>query len=95
MIFMGTPHRGSSHAVWAGLLSRVINTLTLSSTLRGDLLDELKTKSQTLSTISSQFVQRAKGLQIVSFYETKGIGLASNIVSSHLVKATAINNPGL
>ena len=77
---MGTPHRGSTYAVWAKTVSNIVNTLTLSSSIRGDLLQDLKTKSKTLQTISSQFVQRTTKLQIVSFYERQGLGTSTNLV---------------
>lgn len=77
---MGTPHRGSTYAVWAKTVSNIVNTLTLSSPIRGDLLQDLKTKSKALQTISNQFVQRSTKLQIVSFYERRGIGSAANLV---------------
>lgn len=80
---MGTPHRGADLASWGAMLSRLVNTLTLSSIIRTDLLRDLGTKSKCLQLISRQFVQRASIIQIISFYERKGTGTSSNLVSFH------------
>ena len=68
-MFMGTPHRGASAAVWATMFSKIINVVTLSRTLRADLLKDLESNAKTLQEVSSQFVQRATPLRIVSCTE--------------------------
>jgi hypothetical protein len=81
IVFMGTPHRGADLASWGALLSRLVNTMTLSSAVRTDLLRDLKTRSKTLQIISRQFVQRGNRINIVSFYERKATRSLSTLVS--------------
>ena len=74
VMFMGTPHRGSDVAFWSKFFRSFANTLTLGN-IRTSLLKDLEPKSETLSAISSAFVERGKRLQkIFSFYEQRGIG---------------------
>ncbi|KAH8647072.1 hypothetical protein BGZ60DRAFT_570501 [Tricladium varicosporioides] len=80
IVFLGTPHRGSEHASLGALFAGLTNALTLSSSVRADLLRDLQPKSETLQVISRQFVQRANYLHIVSFYERRGIGMTSNLI---------------
>lgn len=77
---MGTPHRGSDAANWSKILGRVANIPLLGS-IRTDLLEDLKPKSELLMTISSDFVERGAGLSIFSIYERKFIpGLMDLVV---------------
>jgi hypothetical protein len=69
VIFMGTPHRGSSLASFALLAANLINTASFSRTLRKDLLKNLEEKSEALMEISRQFVHRTPSLKIISFIE--------------------------
>lgn len=71
IIFLGTPHRGSKVADLGKILSTIVNSLTLSAAIRSPLLNDLRSKSGVLQTISRQFVMRSKDLQIISFYETE------------------------
>ncbi|KAF2398705.1 hypothetical protein EJ06DRAFT_89082 [Trichodelitschia bisporula] len=80
IVFFGTPHRGADLASRAEKIGRVPNALAFGSALRTDLLRVLKAKSDPLQAISRQFVQRAKNMQIVSFYERRGIGTRSNLI---------------
>lgn len=80
IVFLGTPHRGSDHASLGKIFAALINVLTFTSAMRTDLLRDLQTKSNTLQVISRQFVQRAKHLQIVSFYERKNTSMISSLV---------------
>jgi hypothetical protein len=67
-MFMGTPHRGSDAAFWAGILGSIADVLTLGS-IRTKLLQDLQPKSACLGSICSQFVERAKSLRIFTIYE--------------------------
>jgi hypothetical protein len=69
IVFMGTPHRGSDIALWAAMISEIVNATSVSSTLRTELLRDLGLKSMVLRDISRQFVPRASMLAIVSFVE--------------------------
>jgi hypothetical protein len=66
---MGTPHRGSELVSWAILLSNLIGIATLGQGIRKELVRSLDKDSDMLTDISSQFVQRSKGLKIMSFIE--------------------------
>ena len=73
ILFMGTPHRGADVAFWSGILGTLANGLTLGQGVRTDLLGHLKTKSNILGAICTQFVERGAGLQVVTFFERKKI----------------------
>ncbi|KXS98970.1 hypothetical protein AC578_4979 [Pseudocercospora eumusae] len=68
IMFFGTPHRGSEIASWSTIFSNLAS-LTTAGQIRSDLLKNLESSSSTLRDISTQFVSRATGLQIVTFYE--------------------------
>ncbi|KAF7198642.1 Protein SERAC1 [Pseudocercospora fuligena] len=68
IMFFGTPHRGSEIASWSTIFSNLAS-LTTAGQIRSDLLKNLESSSITLRDISTQFVARAAGLQIVTFYE--------------------------
>lgn len=65
---MGTPHHGAETAFWAETLGKLADVLHLRSD-KCDLLTELEPKSALLGEICSQFLEKARGLQIFSFYE--------------------------
>lgn len=70
IVFFGTPHRGSSLASWGTLLSNVASLATLGTSTNWRLPKDLETQSAVLRDISKSFVDRAKNLQLISFYET-------------------------
>lgn len=76
VVFLGTPHRGSKSASQAQILSKIINTVTLGSGVRSDLLKTLKVSSSELETISRHATQPLKKVSIVSFYERKRLGVS-------------------
>ncbi|KAF5684755.1 hypothetical protein FDENT_6558 [Fusarium denticulatum] len=75
IMFLGTPHRGSDVAFWGSLLAKLADVVTLGS-IRTQVLEDLKRKSDMLGAICSQFVERSESLhRIFSIYErqrTKG-----------------------
>ena len=79
VIFMGTPHRGSDAANWSKILGRLANIPMLGS-IRTDLLEDIRPKSELLMNISSDFVERGAGLSIFSIYERKFIPGLLNLV---------------
>lgn len=90
VIFMGTPHRGSDIANWSKIIGHIANIPLLGS-IRTDLLEDLRPKSELLMTISSDFVERGAGLSIFSFYERKFIpGLRDLIVDKD---SAVLNQP--
>ncbi|KAH7024721.1 ankyrin repeat-containing domain protein [Microdochium trichocladiopsis] len=74
VVFMGTPHRGSTAANFAGFFSKLISIPTLSHTVGSDLLATLKTNSPTLEQITRQSKHRLASLSIISFFEQKPMG---------------------
>lgn len=74
VIFLGTPHRGSRSASQAQIISKIVNTATLGSGVRSDLLRTLQVPSPELETISRHATQLLKKISIVSFYERKPLG---------------------
>jgi hypothetical protein len=70
ILFFGTPHRGSALAGWSTLLSNVAVVASFGTKTNKGLSKDLQSQSFALQEISKSFVDRAKKLQIVSFYET-------------------------
>jgi hypothetical protein len=87
VIFLGTPHCGSSVASIPALLTKVAN-VALSGTsrwtggMRDDLLDSLKRESGQLHDISKDFVGRLSGLHIVSCIEMNSTPPLKEVVRS-------------
>ncbi|TRX91012.1 hypothetical protein FHL15_007994 [Xylaria flabelliformis] len=81
IMFLGTPHRGSDAAFWGKLFGSLANIVTLGS-IRTQLLDDLKRKSDILGATCSQFVERSQSLhRIFSIYERVRVkGLSSLVV---------------
>jgi len=93
IIFLGTPHRGSSSADIASVVTGVVNVAArfgslglAQNPLQQEILKDLKTGSRTLSEIHDTFSKRASQLQVKSFYETndtvirgKALGLVSTL----------------
>ncbi|RFU35449.1 hypothetical protein B7463_g869, partial [Scytalidium lignicola] len=68
--FFGTPHRGAALASWSTILANVLSAATVGRNTNSRLSKSLKLNAQALLDISESFVDRGKGLQILSFYET-------------------------
>jgi hypothetical protein len=80
IVFMGTPHRGSSVASWVNIFSRVLNAAQLGSATNSALLNVLEMRSETLLNISQQFVERGAMFQIRTFYETEKLDFMNCLV---------------
>jgi hypothetical protein len=65
MIFLSTPHKGSSYA---HILNNILSASPISSFKL--FVAELESQSPTLLTINEQFRLVCKELKLVSFYET-------------------------
>ena len=65
---LGTPHNGSSLATCGKIVANIISACTSLSPPRS-LLKTLRPDSRALFEISADFVERAKNLQLVSFFE--------------------------
>lgn len=80
IIFLSTPHRGTS---LAEILNRILQVSFVTNPMQ--FIAELAAGSQTLQKLNEQFRHVASKLQIVSFYETrptslKKISIVCNIV---------------
>lgn len=69
-MFFGTPHRGSSLANWSTVLSNIASCASLGTKTNWKLSQNLQPESEVLQEISKSFIDRAKDLHIISFYET-------------------------
>lgn len=72
--FLGTPHRGSDSAWWGAIVANIVKGLSIGTSTNSRLVSDLKKDSSSLSSISSQFVHRTKGIRIYTFYETQKTG---------------------
>lgn len=92
IIFLSTPHRGSSSAGWAKMLANIVNTtgtafLTsgISGLVRTNFLDALDKNSDQLRIISEEFSSQVNHVTLVSFYEmenTQVMSVAACLVST-------------
>lgn len=73
IIFLGTPHRGSKVAGWAGITANLASLLFLNS--NKDILRGLEKCSEVLGQIHEDFIETAnqKEIQIYTFQEGRGI----------------------
>ena len=69
--FLGVPHKGSDSAWWATFAARALKGASLGTSTNTALVTDLRKNSTTLTNVSKQFVDRAKGLAVYSFYETQ------------------------
>lgn len=78
VVFLGTPHRGSSAATLGTVVGGIVNTFATAAlpglpikAVRTDLLDYLKLGSQHLQDLAISARNRLTGLTVVSFYESE------------------------
>ncbi|KAF2649651.1 hypothetical protein K491DRAFT_610366 [Lophiostoma macrostomum CBS 122681] len=69
--FFGTPHRGSDLAWWADFSANLLKALELGRGTNTTYVEGLKRNSKTFSHISQQWIERAKALDIRTYYETE------------------------
>ncbi|KAH8649154.1 hypothetical protein BX600DRAFT_110749 [Xylariales sp. PMI_506] len=80
VMFFGTPHRGSSFANWGSVLANIASAASLGTRTNQTLSRDLQSNSVVLQEINMSFIERAKALQIFTFYETDRMQLANNRV---------------
>jgi len=91
-MFFGTPHRGSDTAFWGKLFGSLADILTLGS-VRTQLLDDLRRKSDVLGATCFQFIERAQSLgRIFSVYERLRIKGLSGLVVEEDSAVMGISN---
>jgi hypothetical protein len=98
ILFMGTPHYGSNIASLGRVVGQIANAVavTPSPVVRVKLLKNLELDSETLQTISRQFVQRAADLTIISFIEQVPLQPLNSLVckTRHWHESPAHSLPG-
>ncbi|KAF5634278.1 ankyrin repeat domain protein [Fusarium sp. NRRL 52700] len=80
VVFLATPHRGSSLAAPAEFASMVLRAAQLGTGTNKKLVASLRKNAELLWDISSQFVGRASGIHIRTFYETESLPYMSSLV---------------
>nr|KMM72094.1 TPR repeat:NB-ARC [Coccidioides posadasii RMSCC 3488] len=68
ILFLGTPHNGSSLAVMGKLLANIVSACSPIKTPRA-LIKTLQKDSEVLMEITDDFIKRRKKVHLVSFYE--------------------------
>ncbi|KAK0611365.1 Alpha/Beta hydrolase protein [Immersiella caudata] len=72
VVFLGTPHRGSSAATLGSVVGTIVNLPGLpAKSVRTDLLDYLKPGSRQLQDLAISVRNRLANLTVVSFYESE------------------------
>ena len=79
-MFFGTPHRGSDKANYGKILANVATGVMHKP--QSKLISALRNNSDTLMRLTSEFKFEAPKMQIMTFYETKPIGVLSGLVST-------------
>lgn len=83
VIFLGTPHRGSSVASLGSVVGAIINFPGVPvKAVRTDLLDYLKLGSRHLQDLAISVRNRLADLAVVSFYETEAQSPLPSVVST-------------
>jgi hypothetical protein len=76
ILFLGTPHRGSSTTQFPQVLANITNVVLAGAArftgqMRTDLLKSLERDSDVLKTLSTNFRNPASNIKIISFIEQK------------------------
>ena len=74
IVFLGTPHRGSSLADWGQLAKNLANVALLDTNVK--IIKTLEVDSEVLSNIHDDFLDTIKecgDIKIHSFYEARGL----------------------
>lgn len=80
ILFLGTPHNGSSKAALAGTGRRILDAVIPSKVWdsNGQLLDALKEGSETLQNITDQFAPLMKNFHVYFFWEQEKTDLGGS-----------------
>lgn len=81
LLFLGTPHNGSSRASLASVGRRMISALTPSKIMDtdGQLVDALIEGSEVLQNITDMFVPLMKNFRVYFFWEQEKMELGSTL----------------
>ena len=66
VIFLATPHRGAD-------LAKLLSVLLAMTFSRKIFVDDLSTDSRVVQEINSDFLGRTAGLELISYYESRGV----------------------
>ncbi len=77
--FFGTPHRGSEIADYGGVLAKIATTIMHKPASK--LVQALKSNSDELVQLTSDFRHQIPKYSIVSFFELKPMGIPNSLVS--------------
>lgn len=80
IVFFGTPHRGSDKANYGKTLANVAAGVMHKP--KSKLISALQSNSETLMRLTSEFKFEAPNMEIMTFYETKPMGIFSSLVST-------------
>ena len=80
IVFFGTPHRGSDKANYGKTLANVATGVMHKP--RSKLISALQSNSDTLMKLTAEFKFRAPDMAIMTFYETKPMGIFSGLVGT-------------
>lgn len=78
IVFFGTPHRGSDKANYGRILANVATGVMHKPKSR--LIDALQSNSETLMKLTSEFKFEAPNMEIITFYETRPMGIFSRLI---------------
>lgn len=84
VVFLGTPHRGSSVADIGTVVGKIINLCTANSStgiVRADLLEYLQADGKPLQDLAVSVRNRLGKVKVVSFYESSPTPPLSSLVS--------------
>ncbi|KAL8290972.1 hypothetical protein RB600_006444 [Gaeumannomyces tritici] len=90
-IFLAMPHRGSGFAAPAELASRLFRAAQFGTRTNTKLVTSLRQNAEVLWDISCQFVDRASGVHIRTFYETEPLPFMGSLVGSTYIHVTDPN----
>ena len=81
ILFLGTPHRGFDIAKWGSRLEWICGAVLPSASVdtQPQLIDSLKTNSETLQNIDRQFIQLTSRFRIYLFHEGKPTNLKGTL----------------
>jgi len=82
VVFLATPHRGSGTAAPAEFASKLLRAAQLGTGTNTKLVTSLRQNAEILWDISCQFVERASGICIRTFYEADPLPFMNSLVSS-------------
>lgn len=77
--FFGTPHKGSEMADYGGVLAKIATNIMHKPDSK--LIRALKSNSDELVQLASDFRHQLPQYSIVSFYELKPMGIPGSLVS--------------